>query len=212
MKIWSRRKLSTKRAAEAKAFLMRELSPHTWKREATPEEEARAVSTLKRILHYLRETPPGPLPVSVPILRRCHMDYLLPLMATEEKLRRGEYRNACNELKDLVYFYPVLSPGIRRNVIKLLEEYVGTDSEEATPVDRTQQERAQLECEGALQQIDVFLSKAEDSRERTAILDYAIKAVGRDLIGEGLIDCELNDFRFALLCDLAAMKQEREKR
>ncbi len=46
-------------------------------------------------------------------------------MATEEKLRRGEYRNACNELVNLVYFYPVLRPGIRQNVIRLLEDYLG---------------------------------------------------------------------------------------
>lgn len=124
MKIRSKRKLSTKRAEEAKAFLLEELRPHTWKREPTPEENDQAAATLRRVLHYLRETLPGPRTVSAPEWGRCQLDYLLPLMATEEKLRQGEYRNACNELMDLVYFYPVLRPGIRRNVIQLLEDYV----------------------------------------------------------------------------------------
>lgn len=124
MKIWSKRKLSTKKAREAKAFLMEELRPHTWKEEATPEEEAKAVDTLRRILRYLREIPPGPRTIPIPEMNRYQMDYLLPLMATEKKLRQGEYRNACNELMDLVYFYPVLRPGIWRNLIGLLEEYV----------------------------------------------------------------------------------------
>lgn len=124
MKIWSKRKLSTKRAGEAKAFLLEELGPHTWKREPTPEDNAQAVVTLQRILRYLQETPPEPGTVSAPEWGRCHLDYLLPLMATEEKLRRGEYRNACNELMNLVYFYPVLHPGIRQNVVRLLEDYM----------------------------------------------------------------------------------------
>ncbi len=124
MKIWSKRKLSTKKAREVKAFLMEELRPHTWKEEATPEEEAKAVDTLRRILRYLREIPPGPRTIPIPEMNRYQMDYLLPLMATEKKLRQGEYRNACNELMDLVYFYPVLRPGIWRNLIGLLEEYV----------------------------------------------------------------------------------------
>ena len=93
-------------------------------REATPEEEAKAVDTLRRILRYLREIPPGPRTIPIPEMNRYQMDYLLPLMATEKKLRQGEYRNACNELMDLVYFYPVLRPGIWRNLIGLLEEYV----------------------------------------------------------------------------------------
>lgn len=83
------------------------------------------MATLQRILRCLRETPPGSGTVSAPELGRCQLDYLLPLMATEEKLRRGEYRNACNELVNLVYFYPVLRPGIRQNVIRLLEDYLG---------------------------------------------------------------------------------------
>lgn len=125
MKIWSRKKLSTERkATEAKSFLLEQLRPYTWEKHPTEEENAQVEEVLRRILAYLQETPPGPAVASVPIMRRCHMDYLVPLMATEEKLRQGEYRNACNELMDLVYFYPVLSPGIRQNVIRLLEDYV----------------------------------------------------------------------------------------
>ncbi len=124
MKIWDKRKLSTRGAEEAKTFLLEELRPHTWKQGATPEEEAQVVATLQRILRCLRETPPGSGTVSAPEWGRCQLDYLLPLMATEEKLRRGEYRNACNELMNLVYFYPVLRPGIWQNVIRLLEDYL----------------------------------------------------------------------------------------
>ncbi len=46
--------------------------------------------------------------------------------------------------------------------------------------------RMRLEYDNALQQIDIFLSQAEIDEVRIAILDYAIKAIKRDLIGEGL--------------------------
>lgn len=125
MKIWNRkRKRPQIQAAEAKDFLLELLRPFTWTPHPTVEENAQAAEILRQILAYLRKLPPDPSVSSVPYMCRCHMDYLIPLMATEEKLRSGDYWNACHELMDLVYFYPVLQPGIRQNVIGLLAEYL----------------------------------------------------------------------------------------
>lgn len=125
MKIWNnKRKRSQKQAAEAKDFLLELLRPYTWTPHPTAEENAQAAEVLRQILVYLRELPPGHRTVPIPEMGRCQLDYLIPLMATEEKLRSGDCWNACNELMNLVYFYPVLRPGIRQNVIGLLAEYL----------------------------------------------------------------------------------------
>lgn len=57
-------------------------------------------------------------------------------------------------------------------------------SEQAS--EQIRRDRMRLEYVNALRQIDVFLSQAKNDEIRAAILDYAIKVVKRDLIGEGL--------------------------
>lgn len=61
-----------------------------------------------------------------------------------------------------------------------------TSEKERREAEELRRYRQRLEYDTALRQIDVFLSQAENDEVRIAILDYAIKAVKRDLIGEGL--------------------------
>lgn len=52
--------------------------------------------------------------------------------------------------------------------------------------ERHRYNRMRMEYDAALRQIDGFLSRAENNEARISILDYAIKVVKRDLIGEGM--------------------------
>lgn len=52
--------------------------------------------------------------------------------------------------------------------------------------ERQRRVRMRLEHDAAIQQIDGFLSWVGNKEEQIAVLDYAIKVVKRDLIGEGL--------------------------
>lgn len=61
-----------------------------------------------------------------------------------------------------------------------------TDGSEDHQSERQRHDRMCLEYDAALQQIDDLLVWVENNEERIAVLDYAIKVVKRDLIGEGL--------------------------
>ena len=110
--------------AAMRVELMGLLRPYGWMERPTAEENAQAAGTLRQILHRLRETPPREGTISVSGIGHGRLDYLFNLMVVEQKLRRGDLWNACHELENLVYFYPVLRPGIRKNLIDLLAEYL----------------------------------------------------------------------------------------
>ena len=68
----------------------------------------------------------------------------------------------------------------RKKTLTVSEE----QSEQAS--EQIRRDRMRLEYANALRQIDVLFSQAKNVEVRAAILDYAMKVVKRDLIGEGL--------------------------
>lgn len=125
MNIWRKWRLFVDREATEKDILMELLAPyHRWIDHPTEEENIQAAISLKRILHTIQGLSFETTRISAPEVDRHQLDYLIPLMATEAELKRGNFWGACHELGDLVYFYQVSRPGIRQNLIGLLKEYV----------------------------------------------------------------------------------------
>lgn len=69
---------------------------------------------------------------------------------------------------------------------KKKKDQTAQPTEEKRKTEEQRRDRQQREYNTVLQQIDVFLSQAENDEVRTAILNYAIKVVKRDLIGDSL--------------------------
>lgn len=70
---------------------------------------------------------------------------------------------------------------------KRIKFCVGQPSErELRRIEEARREDMRIEYQVALEHVDLFLSYATTAEEKKAILNYAIKVVKRDLIGEGL--------------------------
>mgnify|MGYP000850276041 CR=1 FL=1 len=114
-----------------------------------------------------------------------HMSYLPFMIKIKEAFMERKYMRVCNELISLMYYQPCLQNRIYYNVIKLLEDSLGT-GRETKMLKRPRKtvkstERPAQEFIHAIDFMKLVLETEKSDKDKIIILDFMLSAIREDL-------------------------------